>query len=106
MSVHGKGARVKGISWERAVAKFLGTVTTRSVAPGIHEDRGDVVMHNHVLIECKNHARWRVLEWFKIIESKCTDDEVPVLIIKRPGDGSTAAGLVVMRLGDVDLHHL
>lgn len=101
----GAAARMKGIRWERAVAKYLGTHTTRSTRPGVHDDAGDVVMHNGLLLECKDHGAWRVQEWFAHIERKAEPDERPALILKRR-QMATAEGLVVIRLGDLDLNDL
>jgi hypothetical protein len=101
----GAAARMKGIRWERAVAQYLGTATTRSTRPGVHDDAGDVVMENGLLLECKDHGSWRVQDWFSQIEKKAGPDERPALILKRR-QMSTAYGLIVVRLGDVDLHHL
>ncbi len=101
----GAAARMKGIRWERAVAQYLGTQTTRSTRPGVHDDAGDVVMENGLLLECKDHGSWRVQEWFSQIERKAGPDERPALILKRR-QMATAEGLVVIRLGDLDLNDL
>lgn len=100
----GAAARMKGIRWERAVAKYYGTATTRSTRPGVHDDAADIVMANDMLVECKDHGRWQVAAWFDQVESKCGDQK-PVLVLKRR-QRSTAEGLVVMRVGDLWLPEL
>lgn len=101
MVARGRPAKARGVRWERAVAQYLGSRTTRSVAPGVHEDRGDVVWPGHV-IECKDHSRWgryELMQWFEQTERKAGDDDVPVLVIKRP-QMPTSHGLVIVRLGN------
>jgi hypothetical protein len=100
----GAAARMKGIRWERACAKFYGTATTRSTRPGVHEDGGDIVLPGWV-VEAKDHDRWQVQRWFEDTEAKCVGDERPVLLLKRR-NLSTSYGLVVVRMGDIDLSTL
>jgi len=103
--VSGAAARMKGIRWERAVANYYGTSTTRSLRPGVHDDGGDIAMPNSMLVECKDHGRWQVATWFDQIERKCGDEERPVLVLKRRQQ-PVAYGLVVMRVGDLWLPEL
>lgn len=100
----GAAARMKGIRWERSVAKFYNTTTTRSTRPGVHDDAADIITDNNMLIECKDHSSWRVQEWFDQVERKCANER-PVLVLKRR-QRSTAEGLVVMRVGDLWLPEL
>lgn len=98
MAKPGKPARDAGIRWERAVAHWLGTVTTRSRAQGSHDDGGDVVLGGYV-VECKDHARWNLMAWWLHLESKLKDGDTPLLILKRRGH-PTGDALVVTRLRD------
>jgi hypothetical protein len=51
------------------------------------------------MIECKDHARWTVNQWFTEREGKTRDGETPVLILKRRNQ-PTSEALVVQRLAD------
>jgi len=104
--VGGAAARMKGIRWERACAQFYGLPTTRSLRPGVHDDGGDLDGTSlGLILECKDHGQWRVAHWFDELERKAHDDQVPVLLLKRRQQ-PTAAGLIVARMGDVDLRRL
>ena len=94
----GRASRMKGIRWERAVAQFLGTVTTRSTRPGVADDAADVVLDGW-LVECKDHGRWSVPEWWRQVVAKCREGERPVLVLKQR-QKPTGEALVVMRLED------
>lgn len=98
MPSRGRSARSAGIRFERAVAQFLGTRTTRSTRPGVADDAGDVVLPGHV-VECKDHARWTVDAWWRDLLAKRRGDEVPVLVLKRRGQPIGEA-LVIQRLSD------
>jgi hypothetical protein len=99
----GRAARSKGIRFERAVAEALGTVTIRSLRPGVHDDGGDVVVPGfHV--ECRDRARWAVNQWWHTTEVVADiHQDVPLLVIKRPMRPVLDA-LVVARMGDVIVH--
>lgn len=97
---------MKGIRWERACAQFYGLPTTRSLRPGVHDDGGDLDGSDlGLILECKDHTQWRVQFWFDELERKALPDQTPVLLLKRRQQ-STAAGLIVARIGDVDIRHL
>jgi hypothetical protein len=98
MTNAGRAARAKGIRFERAIAKWFGTVTTRSTRPGIADDAADIWLPGY-MIECKDHARWTVNQWFTELEGKTRDEETPVLILKRRNQ-PTSEALVVQRLAD------
>jgi hypothetical protein len=95
---NGKAARLKGIRWERALASYFGTITTRSTRPGVHDDGGDVILPGWV-VEAKDHGRWTVQAWFELTERKCRPGERPVLVLKRR-QKPTGDALVVLRLSD------
>ena len=94
----GRPSRDKGIRWERALAQFLGTVTTRSTRPGVADDAADVALDGW-LVEAKDHARWTIPAWWADLEQKLRDGQRPVLVLKRR-QRPTADALVVMRLDD------
>ena len=96
----GRASREKGIRWERAVAQYLHTTTTRSTRPGVADDAADVVLDGW-LVECKDHGRWTVPEWWRQVVAKCRDGETPVLVLKRR-QLPTGEALVVLRLEDWD----
>lgn len=98
MASRGRSARSAGIRFERAVAQFLGTRTTRSTRPGVHDDAGDVHLPGHV-VECKDHGRWTVEAWWRELLAKAQPGETPVLVLKRRGQPIGEA-LVVQRLSD------
>lgn len=103
-----KAARDFGIRFERELSHFLGRPTTRSQRPGIHDDAGDVIVDGVVLEAKARHLgagntspKWMVWTWFRQVESKCAEDDLPALVLKRPG--WTAGGsLLVVRLEDLN----
>lgn len=103
----GKQARDFGIRFERELADFIGRPTTRSQRPGIHDDGGDLVIDGVVLEAKARHLgagntspKWMVWTWFRQVEEKCRDGQLPALALKRPG--WTAGGcLLVVRLEDL-----
>jgi len=95
--VSGRASRDKGIRWERAVAHFLGTTTTRSTRPGVADDAADVVLDGW-LVECKDHARWSIPAWWHDLDNKVIDER-PVLVLKRR-NRPVGDALVVLRLED------
>lgn len=98
-SDRGRSARRRGIAFEQELARYLGTVTTRSTRPGIHDDAGDVVLEGWT-IEAKNVTRWQVQAWFTEVERKAElHGDRPALILKRP-QRNTAGALLVVRLKD------
>jgi hypothetical protein len=99
-SDRGRSARRRGIAFEQELARYLGTVTTRSTRPGIHDDAGDVVWPDWT-IEAKNVTRWQVQAWFTEVERKAgLYDNRPALIVKRPRRNMGDA-LLIVRLKDV-----
>ncbi len=104
--MNGAAARMKGIRWERACAQFYDLATTRSTRPGIHDDGGDLDTGGQgLVIECKDHGQWRVQHWFEQTEAKCREGERPLLLLKRR-QRTTADGLVVVRMGDLDIRYV
>ena len=82
--VSGASSRRKGVTFEQEVARYLGTVTTRSTRPGIHDDAGDVVVTGWFL-ECKNHGRLELGPWLDKAERLAGefDAELTALVVKR-----------------------
>lgn len=78
----GAASRSKGIRFERAVADYLGTVTTRSVRPGVHEDGGDVVLGGW-LVECKDHGRLELGPWSDKANAARLVGQMAALVVKR-----------------------
>lgn len=103
----GRAAREFGIRFEHELSHFLGRPTTRSQRPGVHDDGGDLVIDG-VLLEAKarhlganrSAPKWSVWAWFADAESKCRNDQLPVLALKRPGLNAGAC-LIVLRLRDL-----
>jgi hypothetical protein len=101
MTARGRAARLKGIRFERAVAHWLETVTTRSQRPGIHDDAGDVVLDGFI-VECRDRDRWELGAWWAALLVKAAALELePVLIVKRPGK-PIGESLVVTRLRTIE----
>jgi len=80
--VTGAASRAKGVRFEQAVANYLGTVTTRSTRPGIHDDAGDVVLPGW-LIECKDHGRLELGPWLDKAHRARLDGDRAALVVKR-----------------------
>ena len=98
MTARGAPARNKGHTFERAVANFLGTKTTRNTRPGTHEDAGDIALPGWCC-EIRSRARWSVALWFDVIEHKALAGENPLMVLHRAGR-ATKDSLVVMRLSE------
>lgn len=87
----GASARRAGHEFERQVARFLDTRTTRNFAPGAHIDSGDLVVPGWV-VECKNIAspsQRQVLGWHidatnKALAADITNVAVVVKARNRP----------------------
>ena len=95
----GRAARVRGIRWERAVASFLHTRTTRSTRPGVHDDPGDIILGGWV-VECKDRARWEIPRWWAETAAKAAACGArPMLILKRR-QRPTGDGIVVVAARD------
>ena len=96
-SKRGKGAKVKGASYERTIAKlfkkYLNVELTRTPQSGGFAKksskadgfRGDIVSLDENIefqlhIECKNHKTWKIKDWFKQAESDCPKGKIPCVI--------------------------
>lgn len=98
-SKRGKGARVKGATYENTIAKkFLekfGIKLTRTpMSGGFKKDstsmmfKGDLNSMDEDLefmlhLECKNHATWSLPKWIRQAEDDCPDGHIPVIICHR-----------------------
>lgn len=99
----GKSARNKGMSYERAVVKFMQSkgLDVERVRAGYHDDIGDVRGPGvkDYLIDCKNHKQWQFGSWMDHNVAKAGEDLIPVLVVKRP-QKSVGESYVVMKLSD------
>jgi len=85
VTARGGPARRRGVRFEQEVARYMGTVTTRSVAPGVHDDKGDIVLPPWV-VECKSHTRLALPTWWRELEPKLQPENAPpLLVVKRDG---------------------
>lgn len=98
-SKKGKGARVKGASYENVIAKkFLekfGIKLTRTpMSGGFKKDstsmmfKGDLNSMDEDLefllhIECKNHATWSIPKWIRQAEDDCPENHIPIIVCHR-----------------------
>jgi hypothetical protein len=98
MTARGLPARRRGVRFEQEVARWLGTVTTRSTRPGIHDDAGDVLLPGFV-VETKSHTRLALPAWWRELVAKVDTDDEPVLIVKQAGK-TVAHALVYERADD------
>jgi len=94
--VTGASSRAKGVRFEQDVARYLETVTTRSVRPGIHDDAGDLVLPGWVL-ECKDHGRLELGPWLDKAARARADGDRAGLIVKRR-QRATSESFVVLTL--------
>ena len=78
----GASSRRKGHEYERQVAHYLDTITTRNHAPGAHLDAGDLVVEGW-LLEAKNHTRLELGPWLDLATAKADDDQRVALVVKR-----------------------
>ena len=82
MTARGASARRKGHTFERELARDLGTSTTRNTRPGTHEDAGDLVLAGWY-VEAKACEAWRVEEWWKKATANAVDGQRVAVLMKR-----------------------
>lgn len=97
LSKKGKGAKVKGASYERVIAKIfkkiLGIDLVRTPQSGgfakkstkADEFRGDITSLDDSInfklhIECKNHKTWKLRDWFKQSQEDCPKGKIPCVV--------------------------
>lgn len=104
----GAAGRQYGIRFERELARWFGCTTTRNSRPGLHDDAGDLVIDG-VAVEAKaRHCgtggaspKWLIWSWMREIERKADDNQIPCLIVKRPGH-ATGRNLIIANLEDLN----
>jgi len=105
MAVSGKGARLKGMNYEREVVKFVGSrgIDVQRVRAGYHDDIGDVRGIQGWLIDCKNHGTLNLPGWLDHNQEKVFDSEGDLrqhcLVVKRRM-APVEKSYVVMNLDD------
>lgn len=95
----GASARRAGHAFEREVANFLYTRTTRSMRPGVWEDMGDIALDGWCL-ECKNRAgvsHLTVLGWLDETERKAARAGFNAAVVLKNRNHPIALARVVMR---------
>jgi len=110
----GSKAKAKGTSFETLIKDHLIEAGFRDVhrtALKASEDTGDLngirngLTGKKVAIQCKNQKAFNLSGWLNdtVEQAARLDDAVPVLVVKRPGKGKSAAGdnYAVMRLDDL-----
>lgn len=123
LSKRGKGAKVKGASYERTIAKvfkkFLGIDLVRTPLSGgfaknsekADEFRGDITCTDKdkifkLHIECKNQKTWKLKDWLGQAISDCPKGRIPCVIfhqLQENKDGkrvSESDDFITMRLED------
>lgn len=112
MASRGKGAREKGASYERKVAKILeertGIKLERTPLSGGFAKsntssalKGDIntidpTVDLHLHIECKNQKKWALRSWYKQAESDCPKDKKPIVVFHE----DRGKDFVMIELGD------
>ena len=122
-SKKGKGAKIKGASYERTIAKifkkYLKIDLARTPQSGgfakksekAEEFRGDIVCLDNEIdfklhIECKNQKVWKLRDWLEQAKSDCPKTKIPCVIFHQPQiikDGKVTGKsdeLITMRLED------
>lgn len=122
-SKKGKGAKIKGASYERTIAKifkkYLKIDLARTPQSGgfakksekAEEFRGDIVCLDNEIdfklhIECKNQKVWKLRDWLEQAKSDCPTSKIACVIFHQPQvikEGkvtSKSDELITMRLED------
>ena len=95
----GASARRAGHTFERDVARFLNTVTTRSQRPGVWEDMGDIALDGWV-VECRNRqaaSHLVVMAWLADVEQKAARVGHHAALVLKNRNRPIALARVVMR---------
>jgi hypothetical protein len=96
MASRGKGARAKGASYERKIAKILeertGVELERTPLSGGFAKansstalKGDIntidpLIDLHLHIECKNQKKWALKKWYEQARSDCPKGKKPIVV--------------------------
>ena len=97
MTGRGRAANEKGKRWERAVAKHWSAQSTLQLTrtkAGRFADRADLgpvdgvagIPHRLglVIVDCKDHATWKIGQWIAEGLTKLQSGEKLMLVLKRP----------------------
>ena len=104
----GNKSRRKGAQYERDVAKHLDSldgVSAKKVS-GMYISGPDIRAEVDLpcraslslSVECKNHSRMSVPQWFQQCVTEAPDGCEPVLVCKHPGTSTVADDYVVMSM--------
>ena len=112
MASRGKGARNKGASYERKIAKILeertGVQLERTPLSGGFAKanssaalKGDIntIDKNidlHLHIECKNQKKWALRQWYKQAKEDCPKGKKPVVVFHE----DRGEDFIMLTLGD------
>lgn len=112
MASRGSGARVKGASYERKIAKILedrtGVKLERTPLSGGFAKsssstalKGDInsidpTIDLHLHIECKNQKKWALRDWYKQALDDCPKGRKPIVVFHE----DRGKDFVMVELGD------
>lgn len=122
-SKRGKGAKVKGASYERTIAKifkkYLNIDLVRTPQSGgfakkstkADEFRGDITSLDDSIvfklhIECKNHKTWKLKDWLKQAKEDCPKGRIPCIVFHQSQENKNgkrvceSEDLITMNLED------
>lgn len=97
----------RGDTFERAVLQHVqhtGHPRAERTRAGYARDWGDIHLDptRHVVLQCKNHARWALPEWLTQLTRQILDAGARhgALVLKRRGTGAIGRSYVVLELDD------